>query len=134
MHIEALLGLERLAVRAFGAEHGGGNGQPRVQRGHGRIRAHAQRGTGVVEGPERIRDTGRVGPETGDDVAVIHGVLRLDAGREPQLGETRDIDGFEHLCVLDRSMCVRGGDCVERNGVRFVANGVAGNVEAMLGG
>ena len=31
-------------------------------------------------------------------------------------------------------MCVRGSCCVEHNGVRFVANGVAGNIEAMLGG
>ena len=80
---------------------------------------------------ERVGNASRIRPEPGDDITIIHGMLRLDARGKPQFGQTRDIGGLEHLGVLDGAMRLGTFGAIQHNGVRLIADGMAGDVETV---
>ena len=61
-------------------------------------------------------------------------MLRLDARGETKLRQPRDIALLKHLGVLDGTMGMSTLCAVEYDGVRLIPDGMAGDVEAMLGG
>ena len=83
---------------------------------------------------ERVGNSGGIAPESCDDVTVVHGVLWLDARGKSQLRKTWNVAFLEHLGMLDGAVRVGTFRAVEHDGVRFVADGMAGDVEAMFGG
>ena len=73
-------------------------------------------------------------PESRDDVTIVHGVLRLDACGKSQLRESRNVALLEHLGMLNGTMRMSAFGTIKHNGVRFIADGMTGDVEAMFDG
>ena len=65
----------------------------------------------------------RIRPEPRDDIAIVHGVLWLDAGGQPELRESGNIRRLQHLGVLDGTVGVCARRRVEHDGVRLIADG-----------
>ena len=61
-------------------------------------------------------------------------MLWLDARGKSQLRKTWNVAFLEHLGMLDGAVRVGTFRAVEHDGVRFVADGMTGDVEAMFGG
>lgn len=80
------------------------------------------------------KGSGGGAPESRDDVTIVHGVLRLDACGKSQLRESRNVALLEHLGMLNGTMRMGAFDTIKHNGVRFIADGMTGDVEAMFDG
>ena len=118
--VKALFRPERFPVGAFRTEHGGGNSRTMVERRDRRVGTHKKFRSGFVQCVECVRNPGRIAPESSDDVAVIHGMLRLDARGETKLRQPRDIALLKHLGVLDGTMGMSTLCAVEYDGVRLI--------------
>ena len=121
------------------AADGGGHRHPRVERGHRRIGAERQFDAGVEQAREHERPVGAAGPVAVGDVAVVHGVLGLDAGDDAEPGEPRDVRLGEQLGVLDAASAAAPPtdaelfEGVEGEAVGVVADGVHRRAEPRLG-
>ena len=87
--------------------------------------------TGIAQCLECVRDSTRIRPEPRDDIAIVHGVLWLDAGGQPELRESGNIRRLQHLGVLDGTVGVCARRRVEHDGVRLIADGMACDGEPM---
>lgn len=85
---------------------------------------HAQPDSGIVQCLECVRDSTRIRPEPRDDIAIVHGVLWLDAGGQPSFANRGISAGFSiWACSMEPWACVLaaalGTECV-----RLIADGM----------